>query len=476
MILILSVFLFLGLREILPERLFSATPVTGKNMLIDSMLLDALEQQDLSATNDQIAEDAKSSPKVVYPETQGLRFPSEKYDDYHGYQYMMSFFEDLLEHEKSGKGNIRIAYFGDSMTDGDMIVQDFRSNFQQDFGGSGVGFVSITSESAASRSSISHQFSNNWKTQSYLNVKYPRKPFGINGHVFFAADTSRPAWVNYKGGLRKLTSQLPNPTLFYGRSSNQHGIVRLTSGRDTIIRTLQPKSMLNTISFSDAALKSLKAEFVQADSIPLYGFNFDDGVGVHVDNFSQRGNSGIPISKFDVSLMTAFQQKLDYDLIILHYGTNVLNYGTKSYGWYEKSMTKTVGRLRQCFPGVPILIVSTADKATKYDMEMKTDSAVVPLASAQRRYALQTQSAFVNLYTLMGGDGSMVKWVENETPALANKDYTHFNYQGSRKIGRLLYSQIMDGFTQYKKLRGVPRVTPENRIDSTNTNTASLND
>ncbi len=363
------------------------------------------------------------------------------------------------------------------MTDGDMIVQDFRSNFQQKFGGQGVGFVSIASESAASRSSVTHRFSPNWKTQSYLNVKNPRRPFGINGHVFFADDTLTPAWVHYKAGLAKLTSNLFKPTLFYGSSPNRHGVVRVVTGRDTTEYKLHPKYILNTLELSNAAVKAFKADFIEADSIPVYGFNFDDGAGVHVDNFSQRGNSGIPISKFDVSLMKAFQDKLDYDLIVLHYGTNVLNYGTKSYGWYEKSMTKTVNRLRECFPGVSILIVSTADKATKYDTEMKTDSAVVPLTSAQRRYALKTRSAFVNLYTLMGGDGSMVKWVEQETPALANKDYTHFNYQGSRKIGRLLYQQIMDGYSQYKILRGkapIRKNTP--RLDSINTNTASAND
>jgi hypothetical protein len=30
------------------------------------------------------------------------------------------------------------------MTDGDFIVQDFRANFQNKFGGQGVGFVAIT--------------------------------------------------------------------------------------------------------------------------------------------------------------------------------------------------------------------------------------------------------------------------------------------------------------------------------------------
>jgi hypothetical protein len=150
--------------------------------------------------------------------------------------------------------------------------------------------------------------------------------------------------------------------------------------------------------------------------------------------------------------MQAFQQKLNYDLIVLHYGTNVLNYGTKDYTWYDKSMTRTVNRLKACFPGVDILIISTADKASKYDLEMKTDSAVVPLTLAQKRYALKTQSGFINLYTLMGGDGSMTKWVDEE-PAMANKDYTHFNFRGAKKIAGMLYEQMNKGYEEYKVLR-----------------------
>jgi lysophospholipase L1-like esterase len=168
--------------------------------------------------------------------------------------------------------------------------------------------------------------------------------------------------------------------------------------------------------------------------------------------------------------MQAFQKKLNYNLIVLHYGTNVLNYGTKDYNWYARSMTKTVNRLREGFPGASILIVSTADKASKYKTEMKTDSAVVPLTNAQRNYALKTQSGFVNLYTLMGGDGSMVKWVEQE-PAMANKDYTHFNIRGSKKVAGMIYDQIMNGYQEYKRLRSsiktVKAVAPKDSVTAT---------
>ncbi|MFB9077276.1 hypothetical protein ACFFWB_07685 [Flavobacterium procerum] len=54
------------------------------------------------------------------------------------------------------------------------------------FGGTGVGFCFDNFRICTSRGSIKGQYSKNWKTQSYLNVKKPISPFGVNGHVFFA--------------------------------------------------------------------------------------------------------------------------------------------------------------------------------------------------------------------------------------------------------------------------------------------------
>ena len=437
----------------LPKKIFSEKAGTTKNVLIDSMLIDAFDaEKGIDKSETATIGDSLSNQPITFFETNGVIFPEETYDNYKGSQYLIPFYEKLFQLETNQKGNVRIAYFGDSMTDGDMIVQDLRNNYQARFGGKGVGFVAITSESAASRSSISHEFSENWKMQSYLNVKNPIRPFGVNGHVFFNNDTLNKSWVKFKASKAKFTAQLDYPTLFYGSSDNQNGQINYILGKDTLRKKLIANNILNTIKLSETSLKTLKVDFIKAKSVPIYGFNFDDGKGVHVDNFSQRGNSGIPISKFNVDLMRAFQQKLNYDLIVLHYGTNVLNYGTKDYSWYDKSMTRTVNRLKSCFPGVSILIISTADKASKYDLEMKTDSAVVPLTLAQKRYALKTQSGFINLYTLMGGDGSMIKWVEDE-PTLAGKDYTHFNFRGAKKVAGILYDQINNGYEEYKTLR-----------------------
>jgi len=44
----------------------------------------------------------------------------------------------------------------------------------------------------------------------------------------------------------------------------------------------------------------------------------------------------------------------------------------------------------------------------------------------------------------------MVNWV-NE--GYANKDYTHFNAKGARKISTLLYHELDKGYSEYKKMK-----------------------
>lgn len=438
---------FLAFKTFLPKKLFIESKIDSKNIVVDSLLLEALAEDE-----GKLVEDTLSKTIIDFKIANGIKFPPETFEEYKGNQYLVSFFEKLYQLETKKAGNVRIAYFGDSMTDGDLIVKDFRTYFQEKFGGIGVGFVNITSESATSRSTLVHEFSPNWKAHSYLKVKWPSHPFGVNGHVFFANDTINLTWVKFKASKSKFASDLPRPTLFYGHSANKEGKINYIIGSDTLSKKLIPNELVNKLVLSENNLKNIKVNFNKADSIPVYGFNFDDGRGVHVDNFSNRGNSGLPIKKLDVATMRAFHSILDYDLVVLHYGANLLNYGSVKFGWYEKKMEKVVAHLKECFPGASILIVSTADKSTKYDTSMKTDSAVVPLNIAQKRYAIKSESSFVNLYTLMGGNGSMIQWVEHE-PTKANKDYTHFNHRGAKEAANLIFTQLNQGYEMYKELR-----------------------
>ena len=442
-ILALATLIFVGLKPYLPTRIFPEG-TSSTHIVVDSLMLEALAGKDIDEVLDNKPQDSLVAKKVdtLSPQVADQLTP---------------FFEKLQHLERTGEGHIRIGYFGDSMTDGDFIVQDLRALFQMNFGGNGIGFLPITSESAASRGSVRHTYSGNWKRESYVNVKRPTRPFGVAGQVFFVKGS--PAWVEYYASQQAHISQLYTPTLFYGKSANHDAYVEIRYPGDTtrVVKPLTTDKLLNTITLAEGNVKGVRINFFKADSIPIYGVNSADFSGVHVDNFSSRGNSGLPLSLFNTALMRDFDTALGtYDLIVLHFGANVLNYGSLDYSWYQKGMAKVVEQLRTCFPKASFLIISTADKSSKYGTEMKTDAAVVPLSLAQQAYAADTQVGFINLYELMGGEGSMLKWVK-ANPPLAGKDYTHFNARGTKKVAQLLYRELMKRYLGYKN----PKATPE---------------
>lgn len=436
LIVLFATLIFIGFKNCLPARIFPETKASGSNVVVDSLMLEAISGKEidkvLSQANDSLAQEQRL----------------KKSD-----QYLFSFFKKLEELEQTKNGKIRIAYYGDSMTDGDLIVQDLRALFQNAFGGLGIGFLPIASESAKSRGSVFHSYSNTWKTQSYVNVKRPKRPFGVSGQVFFTQGNG--TWVQYRSSNQAHISQLYAPALFYGASGNKEAKVEIAYN-DTVrvVKSLDTDKLLNVLPLTEGAnTKSVRITFYKSDSIPIYGVGSMQGKGVYIDNFSSRGNSGLPLSLFNPDLMRAFDRALGgYDLVVLHFGANVLNYGTLDYSWYERGMTKVINQIRACFPHTSILVISTADKSTKVDMEMQTDKAVVPLANAQRKYAQDTRSGFINLYELMGGRGSMKQWVE-ANPPLAGKDYTHFNPRGAKKVAHLIYNKLMEEYEHYKDPR-----------------------
>lgn len=455
LLLLLSVGFFLGFKAVLPEHLFPEQKDGGnnnqENVLVDNLLLEAISSDSTAVQEENDQKDDEGNvvsvdSTTIVDEVELVNDPTLTVE---GYKNLSRFYAKLQKLEKTKKGRVRIAYFGDSMNDGDFIVQDVRREFQETYGGHGVGFVAITSLSAGARYSVAHQHSKNWKTQAFINVKKPQGAFGISGQVFFGNDTTATYWVRYKAQGAKYLTQLYKPTLFYGRANNAKGYITIEDeNKETVTKELSPEKLLNTIQLASGDPKSLKINFNHVDSIPIYGVSFDDGQGVHIDNFSLRGNSGLPLSMFNPALMNAFNRELNYDLIVLQYGANVLSQKVESYGWYERGMTRSLENLRKCFPNADILIISTADKATKIDGEMQTDPATTLLLNAQKRYARKNNAGFVNLYSLMGGKGSMIQWVDNN---LAAKDYTHFSASGSKRIAKYIYNEINKGYTLYKK-------------------------
>jgi len=355
----------------------------------------------------------------------------------------LKYFFQALNDAKTKK--IHIAHFGDSLIEGDVITSDLRDFFQKKFGGNGAGLVAIRPEDAPMRKSTKCTSSDDWKEASIFKRNPNNWPFGINASVFVPSDKS---WAKFETtALSRTLRNFSNATLLY-KAGNNNGKVKYTfNNSGTQTASLANGNNVKTLEMKSAHATSLNLEFEKCDGAYFYGVSLDNGNGVYFDNIPIKGNSGVSLVDIPQDVLKDFNKLLNYKLIIISFGINVLSPTYTEYDWYAKKMEKVIEYFKQAFPQTSILLVSVGDKGIKKGSKFVTDPQIPMLLKAQKDVAAKTNIAFWNLFDAMGGENSVSGWV-NAGPPLAFKDYCHLTGEGGAKVAELLSNALM---TEYNK-------------------------
>ena len=359
---------------------------------------------------------------------------------------LSAFFEALYSlHQKVQA--IHVAYFGDSMIEGDLLTMDLRKSLQQRFGGRGIGFMPLTSATAGFRTSISHQFNENWTTYHFNNKPPEGIDLGWSGFSF------RPQpGANARFRKSKWQDAFRRIELYYkSASAGKWSVTKhaaeseITFGASDSIKTL---TLNDSIRFEDISLKLIEG------NPTVMGLNFEDGPGIYVDNYSFRGNSGVPQNSIKDETYQFASSQLNCKLVVLHYGLNVVGHKVGDYSWYLQSFKKTIQKFKRTFPNATIIVSSVGDKSYKSGQQYHTETDIPLFVGMQAKLAREEGVVFWNLYQAMGGYDSMKRWVEEESPRKAAKDYTHFNNEGAKTVATLFYDWLMKEYEVYlgKKL------------------------
>jgi hypothetical protein len=355
-------------------------------------------------------------------------------------EQLNNFFNAL---KKADKQQVRVAHYGDSTLEGDLISSDLRDLFQKKFGGTGVGIVPITSHDTRFRETTDLSFSDDWETASVYTRNKQRLPVGISGHVFVNGNGS---WVEMKTNNRYKTVRKFNTVkLFYSHAKTGAKVKYSINGKPTVTKTLKKGNDLHVLEINCPNSKSVKFIFPGAKSAYYYGVSLESNTGVYIDNFALRGNSGVDLKKISSESLSAFYKKLNYKLVILEFGLNILSGRKTNFSRYERDMVKVIKKMKTAMPNASFILVSVHDKCIKKGSKFITDPAVPKLVQAQKNIAKKTKIAFWNLYEAMGGKNSMVKWV-NSNPPKAFKDYTHFNDIGAKQEAKLIFNDLMEKY------------------------------
>lgn len=365
-----------------------------------------------------------------------------------------NFFEALYAIEThKDKKLIRVAHYGDSQIEGDRITLYIRKKFHKQFGGGGPGFIPV--QDILNPPAYSKETSDNWTRYTMFHDIYVNNKYGYGGLVFrFSSlknnDSSiKKAYIsvssNKYGNYNKATLLWGNAQVPCKVTTTINGVVHedklpVQEGFGTLVHQF------------NAGMPIVRYDFSTTKSPDIYGICLDDSTGVQVDNFALRGHGGQGIFKMSADYLRTQYKALNTKLIILEYGGNGIPYvtGEESAAQFEAFFYDMAMFMKKANPQASILLIGTADMAHKVEGNYQSYKGLRMAVNAQKRACQRAGIAFWNLFEVMGGEGSIIDWV-NEKPPLAASDFIHFSEKGCALVAELFYDALMNEYALFKK-------------------------
>ncbi len=357
------------------------------------------------------------------------------------YPALFSTMKKLDVLKRTGRGKFRIAYFGDSMIEGDLLTQTIRKLLQKEFGGKGVGFVPVYSPVSKFRQTATVSSSGGWADESFKSKTNTR--LYLSGHAYFGSPKD---FIYVKDNTIKDFTGNTSKSILYGVTANPLSLAVNKEYISIPVGGVFNKAILKNDNNKEIAISNF------SDALPIFGVTIESEDGVVLDNFSFRGITGIELKNLDTAFLTEVSLRNHYDLVVFQYGVNMLyRPQDKEFDWYKRAFDPVIKKFKKCFSDADILIVSSADRAFRYENGYESAVGMEPLVSMQAKMAYDNDVAFYNQYASMGGRNSIVRWADSSV-ALANKDYIHPNHKGAEKLGGLFFTAFMKEYQKAAKL------------------------
>ena len=384
--------------------------------------------------------DSAARRRTAAPDTARLvaqLTPIEDFDTT-GMRGMRAFCDTLL----NARRPVRIAFFGDSFVEGDILTADLREKLQLAYGGGGTGFAPTSSPLTGFRRTVRTD-AKGWTSYNIMQRK--RAPETLRGHFYVSGWMSQPAagastrWES-TDARQRLDSCTTARVFFISPGDSR---IELTLN-DSLRREFEVEgaAAVRQVTVTAPHIRSLAFKVNSGtEGFIGYGAVFEAD-GVVVDNYSVRSNNGQAMFWTNPSVNAQVNALAGYDLVILQYGLNIMQTGVHNYTNYARQIEKMVVYVQQCFPTAAVLVLGVSDRSVKTDAGFEPMDAIPYMLDYQRGAAENTGAAFWPTCDAMRSLGGMEQFVAN---GWAGKDFTHINYAGGRRVAWSLVDAINAG-------------------------------
>lgn len=331
---------------------------------------------------------------------------------------------------------VRIAVLGDSFIEGDIFTSDLRRILQSNLGGSGIGFIPCDIPFKIYNKYV-YRASKGWKSYSVMKVKSApeniKDRFIISGYSAIGGPNSQTTWVD-----KTKNSSADEASIYL--IAEQDSKVEVSLGKDKHKQfDLAASKSLRQIHIN-APIDSLTFK-VLSGSVICYGTRINTLSGVSVDNYSIRSNNGQAVFATSPAINRQYDEMVNYDLIVLQYGLNIMQEGKTVYRHYADQLKDAITYVKRSFPNAAILVLGVSDRWIKDPDtgEFGPIGTAEALTTYQRKAAEESNVCFWNTFAAMQRIGGMSKFISNGWIAA---DHTHINYHG----GNAFAEELADSF------------------------------
>lgn len=362
---------------------------------------------------------------------------------------MDHFYEQLtaLKEKKNLDRPVRIAYFGDSFIEGDILLADLREELQKYYGGEGVGWLDAGNDLNQYKHTTTQKFTGLTEhlvkkpdTYDVRQAGMAERYYPLSGR---ANITLAPFMAHEYPRTEKWTI-----TQLYLRAKDGASVTFHIDGGKSATEQVAPSSDVQVVKLNGAT--SHASIDISGSNATLFATAQEGNSGIVLDNFSMRGSSGQTLANLPEAMLRQFAQVRPYDLIVFQFGANAITPASKAneLQTYATNMKRVIQLFHKCFPTTSILVVGAPDRGSKSSPD-GTMEGVKMLVGYQDQMAADCKVGFYSLYKAMGGPGTMMSLVDEKN--MGSKDYVHINYKGGKYVAPRIFKSIVAGQNNYAR-------------------------
>ena len=438
---------FTGLYYIFPDNWHLKLPSIGEFIPVEAGISSS---QDATTTPRDSNLTVKELTDIILPAVPDTLFNVDSLlsrSEYYPPDPLQEFLDTL---RYSGR-QVRIMYYGDSQIEGDRITSFLRLVLREGRNGTGPGLF-LPQMPVMYTKSVYIRSSSNWKRYNYLSYKTGEISHNDLG-PFMAFCRYIPegqmTTLPVKAWIRIVPSKLADSAalsfdllrIFYRNPLDAINIQVKADDFPLIADTLETNPGINEFTCQLYNSKNVLIEFSGRVSPDIYGISIESKTGIIVDNIPQRGSAGLEFTMVDQENLKEVYGILSPDLLVLHYGLNIVKNVRENYSYYERGLYRQLSLLKSISPGTKFLVVGVTDMAAGEGDSLRSYPNIPAINNAQKNAAKQAGAIFWDSYNAMGGASSIIRWA-NMRPQLAQKDYVHFTNQGADTISRMMIADL----------------------------------